>query len=88
MAILGGGPHSADVNRSLNLGDLVDNTAQSAVNPDSLRTLTAMPLRNGGNREVTDCDATLNIREIVRVKLKTFLSKFSADNRTHAARLT
>ena len=48
---------------------------------------TAMPPRNGGNREETDCHATLNIREIVKSRVENILSKFGADDRPHAARL-
>jgi hypothetical protein len=50
-------------------------------------TSTAMPARNSGNREETDCHAALNIREIVKSRVKNILSKFGADDRTHAARL-
>ena len=50
-------------------------------------TSTAMPPRNGGNREETDCHATLNIREIVKSRVENILSKFGADDRPHAARL-
>ena len=67
--------------RSLKLGDLVDNTAQSAVNPESLRYIdsdAAVGWRE--SREETDCHATLNIREIVKSTVKNILSKFGADD--------
>jgi hypothetical protein len=37
-----------------------------------------MPPRNGGNREETDCHATLNIREIVKSRDKKTSSPNSA----------
>jgi hypothetical protein len=46
-----------------------------------------MPPRNGGNREETDCQTTLNIREIVKNRVENILSNLGADDRTHAARL-
>jgi hypothetical protein len=46
-----------------------------------------MPPCDGGNREETNCHATLNIREIVKRTVKNILSKFGADDRIQAARL-
>lgn len=60
---------------SLKLADFVGNAVLSR-----FVTSTGMPPGDGGNREETDCHATVNIREIVMSTVKNILSKFGADD--------